>query len=78
MMSVLVTEEHIDKIDSTLNLLKIFTDDSIDLDDTFLPFKVDLPGDLSDTVPALIEWLSDIKFILTFKPNNNYELDLAV
>jgi hypothetical protein len=57
MMSVLINEEDLPKIDSNINFLSTFLSEN------------SLTPSIIDEAISVIDWLNDIKFILTFKPD---------
>jgi hypothetical protein len=71
MMSVLITEDNLNKINATIKILSAIIDDTENSDS----FTDILTFYSHEEISDIIDWLSDINFILNFKPDSTNILE---
>jgi hypothetical protein len=71
MMSVLVTEENLNKINATIKILSAVIDNTQNSDS----FTDTLTSYSDEDISDIIDWLSDMNFILNFRPDSTNILE---
>jgi hypothetical protein len=71
MMSVLITEDNLNKINATIKILSAIIDDTENSDS----FTDILTSYSHEEISDIIDWLSDMNFILNFKPDSTNILE---